>query len=182
MGAVVRPNWHERLTIGAFMGRKSLIVLYSVFLGSAGGCASAISPSNDGPPQGSPPNYRAIIAKNLIAKRSSPTGGFSPSNEIFYFRNREGIFQADIKIDHVEISDTIRMVQTNLYGWAWEACIRLNVNNSPVTYAVFISDGGIVDARAAVLTDNCGSDNYAPLDVRDARVVPANRAARKIGK
>ena len=97
-----------------------------------------------------------------------------------YFRDRGGIFPADKKLDQVEISDAIRMVQTSFYGWAWEACIRLNVNNSPATYAVFISDGVVVDARAAILTDNCGDGNYAPLEMRD-RTVPAKRTTRKIG-
>lgn len=169
------------------MGRKSLNILYAAFLLGSGGCASTFSPSSE-PPQGPTPNYRAIIAKSLIAKsefydRSSSTNiyGLLNPNQVFYFRDRGGIFQADKKIDHVEISDTIRMVQTNLYGWAWEVCIRLNLNNLPATYAVFISDGVVVDARAAILTDNCGNGNYAPLDIKDERRVPVQRAARKIG-
>ena len=170
------------------MGRRSLIVPYAaVLLGSGGGCTSTVPPLNDGSPQGPTPNYRAIIAKSLTAKTEfydrSELSSLDPfkQNQFVYFRDRGGIFPADKKLDHVEISDTIRMVQTNLYGWAWEACIRLNVNNSPATYAVFISDGVVVDARAAILPDNCGNGNYAPLDMRDERTVPAHRAARKIG-
>jgi hypothetical protein len=160
--------------IGAHMGRRSLIVLYAALL-AGGGCTSTVPPLNDGSPQGPAPNYRTIIAKSLTAKAELP--GSSPD----YFKDRGGIFPADKKLDHVEISDTIRMVQTNLYGWAWEACIRLNVNNSPATYAVFISDGVVVDARAAIRPDNCGDGNYAPLEIREERTVPAKRTTRKIG-
>jgi len=174
--------------VGAFMGRKLLNILYAAFLLiSIGGCAST-SLSSSEPPQGPTPNYRAIIAKSLIAKSEFDDRGGSTNiygllnpNQVFYFRERGGIFQANKKVEHVEISDTIRMVQTNLYGWAWEACIRLTLNNLPATYAVFISDGVVVDARAAIQTDNCGNGNYAPLDVRDERSAPVNRAARKTG-
>ena len=149
-------------------------MLYAALL-AGGGCTSIVPPLNDGSPQGPAPNYRTIIAKSLTAKTELP--GSSPD----YFRDRGGIFPADKKLDHIEISDTIRMVQTNLYGWAWEACIRLNVNTSPATYAVFISDRVVVDARAAIRADNCGDGNYAPLEIRDERTVPAKRTTRKIG-
>jgi len=161
------------------------MVLCGVLL-AAGGCTSTAPPLNDGSPQGTAPSYRTIIAKSLTAKTELdpsklPSPGSSPGSSRDYFKDRGGIFPADQKLDHVEISDTIRMVQTNLYGWAWEACIRLNVNNSPATYAVFISDGVVVDARVAILPDNCGDGNYAPLEMRDERTVPAKRTARKIG-
>jgi hypothetical protein len=168
--------------IGAFMGRRSLIVLYAAVLLAGGGCTSIVPPLNDGSPQGPTPNYRTIIAKSLTAKTELDRSKLSsPESSPDYFRDRGGIFPADKKLDHVEISETIRMVQTSLYGWAWEACIRLNVNNSPATYAVFISDGVVVDARAAILPDNCGDGNYAPLEMRDERTVPAKRTTRKIG-
>jgi hypothetical protein len=168
--------------IGAFMGRRSLIVLYAAVLLAGGGCTSIVPPLNDGSPQGPTPNYRTIIAKSLTAKTELDRSKLSsPESSPDYFRDRGGIFPADKKLDHVEISETISMVQTSLYGWAWEACIRLNVNNSPATYAVFISDGVVVDARAAILPDNCGDGNYAPLEMRDERTVPAKRTTRKIG-
>ena len=159
------------------MGRRSLIVLYVALLAD-GGCTSTVPPLNDGSPQGPAPNYRTIIAKSLTAKTELDSSNLSSPN---YFRDRGGIFLADKNLDHVEISDTIRMVQTSLYGWAWETCIRLNVNNSPATYAVFISEGVVVDARTAIPPDNCGDGNYAPLEMRDERTVPAKRTTRKIG-
>ena len=71
------------------------------------------------------------------------------------------------------------MVQTNFFGWAWETCIRLNVANSPATYAVFISDGRVVDARAANPTDNCEGGNYAPLEIKNERNSQVSRAPRR---
>jgi hypothetical protein len=158
------------------MGRKSLIVLCAaVLLGGGGGCVSTSSSSIDAPTPA--PNYRAIIAKNLKAKPGSgdPRDPSVPT----YFTDRGGIFREDKNIENAEVSDAIRMVQTNFLGWAWETCIRLNAANSPATYAVFISDGRVVDARAANPTDNCESGNYAPLEIRDERNSQVSRATRK---
>ncbi len=114
------------------------------------------------PPQGSPqqptPNYRAIIAKSLRVKDK-----FSDETGMSYFVSRGGIFAANAKIDHLEVADSIRMVPTNYYGWAWQTCIRLNLNGAPVTYAVFISEGHVVDARSAVAIDNCERAQYGGL-------------------
>ena len=162
--------------------RRAGLAVYSALLMGFGGCTSTPSPPNDGSPEGPMPNYRAIIAKSLKAKKEFYNPERNSSSEFSYFIDREGIFQPDKKIDHVEISDTIRKVQTNIYSWAWEACVRLNVNNSLATYAVFIIDERVVDARAANPTDNCEGGNYAPLDIRDERNNQVNRPARKTGK
>ena len=142
--------------------RAPLIAALAVF--AAGLCASgAAFAQAGGPPQGPPtaptPNYRAIIAKSLRVKDKFTV----ETTEIPYFTSRGGIFPATAKIDHVEAADTIRMVQTNFYGWAWQTCIRLNLNGKPVTYAVFISEGRVVDARSAIVVDKCERDHYAPL-------------------
>jgi hypothetical protein len=159
------------------MGRRSLIALGVAVLLSGGGCVSTSSSSIDVPPQAPTPNYRAIIAKSLKAKPDF----YDPRNPNMstYFTDRGGIFLENKNIENVQVSDAIRMVQTNFFGWAWETCIRLNVTNSPATYAVFISDGRVVDARAANPTDNCESGNYAPLEIRDERNSQVGRATRK---
>jgi len=160
---------------GALMKRKPLIVLYAVFLlGSGSGCTSTPS-SIDEPPSGLAPDYRAIIAKGLVAKTEpSPTGSAS------YFVDQAGIFLPDKRLDQIEISDAVRMVQTSRNGWVWQTCMRLNIDNKPGTYAVFIADGRAVNAWAANPIDNCEGANYAPLDVREYN--PVKRNARKIGK
>ena len=122
-----------------------------------------------GPPQGPPtaptPNYRAIIAKSLRVKEKFGAEG----ETIPFFTSRRGIFPVTAKIDHVEAAGTIRMVQTSYYGWAWQTCIRLNLNDKPSTYAVFISEGRVVDARSAVAIDKCEGEHYAPLAGAAAR-------------
>jgi hypothetical protein len=146
--------------------RAPLIVALAVF--AAGLCArpaafaQAANPPQR-PPQGAPtaptPNYRAIIAKGLRVKDINA----AEPESIPYFTSRGGIFPASAKIDHLEAADTIRMVQTNYFGWAWQTCIRLNLNGRPVTYAVFISEGRVVDARSAIVIDHCEREHYGPL-------------------
>jgi hypothetical protein len=142
--------------------RAPLIVALAVF--AAWLCASRAAFSQagglpQGPPHAPTPNYRAIIAKSLRVKDTNA----AESEEIPYFTSRGGIFSTAAKIDHVEAADTIRMVQTNYFGWAWQTCIRLNLNGKPVTYAVFISEGRVVDARSAIVIDNCEREHYGPL-------------------
>jgi len=160
---------------GALMKRKSLTLLYVAFLlGSGNGCTSA-PPLFAESPEGPAPNYQAIIARGLNAKTEPyPTGGAS------YFVDQAGLFLPDRRLDRIEISDTIRTVQANTYGWVWQTCMRLNVDNTPGMYAVFIDNGRAVNARAAILPDNCEGANYVPLDVREHTSVKEN--ARRIGK
>jgi hypothetical protein len=157
----------------ALLKHKSLVVLYAAFLlGSGSGCTS--TPSE--PPQEPAPNYQAIIAKGLIATTTEPY----PMAGASYFVDQTGIFLPDRRLDQIEISDTIRMVQTSRTGWAWQTCMRLNVDNMPGTYAVFIAYGHAVYSRAANWIDNCEAANYVPLNVREYNPVKQN--ARKIGK
>ena len=159
----------------SLMRRKSLIAVCAAFLsGSGGGCTST-SLSDDGPPQGPAPNYRAIIAKGLIEKTDP-----NPMTGASYFADQAGLFLPDKKLNQIEISDAVRMVQTNTNGWAWQTCMRLNVDNKPGTYAVFITDGRAVLARAENPTDHCEAGQYAPLDVREYN--PVKRDARRIRK
>ena len=124
------------------------------------GCGTSSAQLSANPPTQPTPNYRSIIAKSLKAKDE-----FKESSEsaITYFQTRGGIFSASAKLENVELSDSIRMVQTNYHGWAWQTCLRLNLNNRPVTYAVFISEGRVVDARSALAIDSCDTAHYTPL-------------------
>jgi len=159
----------------SLMRRKSLIVVCAAFLsGSGGGCTST-SLSEDGPPQEPAPNYRAIIAKGLIEKTDP-----NPMTGASYFADQAGLFLPDKKLNQIEISDAVRMVQTYTNGWAWQTCMRLSVDSNPGTYAVFIADGRAVLARAANPTDNCEAGQYAPLDVGQYNRV--KRGARTVRK
>ena len=151
---------------------RLLIALFAVFLLSSGGGCTVTS--FDGPPQGPAPNYRAIIAQGLIAKTEPyAMGGAS------YFVDGSGLFLPDKRLNNIEISDKIRIVQSITNGWVWQTCMRLHVNDQPRIFAVYIADGHAVNAREPNLTDNCDG-NYAPLEVREYHQV--KRDARRIGK
>lgn len=123
-----------------------------------GGVSSAQSSAN--PPTQPTPNYRAIIAKSLKAKDTVTVGGQSPAT---YFLDRGGIFGPDAKLDQVEVSDSVKMVQTMYNGWAWQTCLRLKLNGKPVTYAVFIAEGHVIDARSALAIDGCEKAQFVGL-------------------
>jgi hypothetical protein len=144
--------------LGRILGRAPFIVALAVFAAALCAHRGAYAQAG-GPPQSAAPNYRAIIAKSLHVKEKFAT----EPEAIPYFTSRRGIFPASAKLDHVEAADTIRMVQTNYFGWAWQTCIRLNLNGKPVTYAVFISDGRVVDARSAIVVDKCEREHFTPL-------------------
>lgn len=122
-------------------------------------CAAppALAQPSPGPPQQPTPNYRAIIARSLRVKDKYGQTGLE------HFTNRGGIFKDNARIEHVEIADSIHMVQTNFYGWAWQTCIRLDLNGSRAVYAVFIAGNSVVDARTAVAIDRCERSNFVPL-------------------
>ena len=140
--------------------RRPIAVSLALLCSVAGLCAAA-SAQSSGPPQGPTPKYKAIIAKSLRVKDKDNV----PESAVDYFKGRGGIFSAAARLDHVEIADTIRMVETNYYGWTWQTCLRLNVNGFAVTYAVFISENRVVDARSAVAIDNCDRAKYSALPV-----------------
>ena len=124
------------------------------------GCGVSFAQPGANPPTQPTPNYRAIIAKSLKAKDTVTAGVQSPAT---YFLDRGGIFGPDAKLDHVEVSDSIKMVQTMYNGWAWQTCLRLNLNGKPVTYAIFIADGHVIDARSALAIDGCEKAQYVAL-------------------
>ena len=106
------------------------------------------------------PDYRGIIARHLRAKKDI----FAENEGLMtYFKTRGGIFDSNAKIARVEVADSIERVQTAYHGWTWEACMRLDLNGQARTYAVFILDGNIVDARSAVAIDKCDGKSYSPL-------------------
>ncbi len=137
--------------------RKPATVSLAAVTLAAGLCVSA-SAQTGGPPQQPTPNYRAIIVKHLRAKDTGATQG-----GITYFAERGGIFGPKAEIDHLEIADSIKMVQTNYFGWAWQTCVRLNLNGAPATFAVFIAEGQVVDARSAIVPDNCDRATYRAM-------------------
>ena len=149
------PHDSHRLSSRTPSAKIALTVVVLLY-----GCVASAAQQSGTPPTQPTPNYRGIIAKNLKAKDEFKEGAES---SVTYFETRGGIFASKAKIDGVEVSDSIKMVQTMYHGWAWQTCLKANVNGAAVTYAVFISGNHLVDARSAIVVDNCDKAHYEPL-------------------
>ena len=48
-------------------------------------------------------------------------------------------------------------------GYSWFTCVRFQDRGHTRTYALFIKDNEVIDARYAVETDGCGTRTYSPF-------------------
>lgn len=117
------------------MVRRAALAMTLVLLP---GCSELARPSEATPP--APPAYVSLAANYLMTNlkdRASYTG--------------------------FEISP-LRWVDS-LKGSAWLACIHFQDHGHLRTYALFIQDNAVVDARYAVETDACASQTYTQFDL-----------------
>jgi hypothetical protein len=68
-----------------------------------------------------------------------------------------------LSFENFEISE-LRWVH-GLKGWSWLACVHFVDHGHLRTYALFIQNNAVIDARYAVQIDSCGSQSYTPFDV-----------------
>ena len=59
----------------------------------------------------------------------------------------------------------------------WFACVRTNIQERKVHYAVFMRDGKVTDRREAVVIDACPQEEFQPLPVVEATPAAAPAAA-----
>jgi hypothetical protein len=52
-----------------------------------------------------------------------------------------------------------------LTGFSWLVCVRFQDRGHQRAYALFFRDTTVLDARYAVISDNCGVQNYVPFDI-----------------
>ncbi len=57
-------------------------------------------------------------------------------------------------------------------GWSWLTCARFQDHGRQRTYALFIKDGAVTDARYAVQTDACDAQTYSPFDMTTGAIRP----------
>jgi hypothetical protein len=116
--------------------RRIALVLSLVVLP---GCSELAQPSQAAAPP-APPSYVSLAAKYLLAalKDRSSYSGF-------------------------EISG-LRWVDS-INGWAWLACVRFQDRGHLRSYAIFIQDNAVADARYAVETDRCEAQSYTQFDL-----------------
>ncbi len=114
------------------------VILTGLLAGLVAGC-SGLSAMNEIPTTGPDPALNKMVATYL--------------ND--HFKDRSAY-------DAFEISE-YRWVHTGR-GWNWLTCIRFQDHGHTRVYAVFVRET-VVDARYAVLTDDCSSPAYAPFDL-----------------
>ena len=117
--------------------RRTLLAL--VLLASPG-CTQIAQPSEAATPPAEEPAYASLAAKyfsSTMADRAS--------------------------FENFEISG-LRWVH-GLKGWSWLACVHFLDHGHVRTYALFMQNDAVIDARYAVQSDSCGSQSYTPFDV-----------------
>jgi hypothetical protein len=55
-------------------------------------------------------------------------------------------------------------------GWNWLTCVRYYDRGQRRTYVFFIDSGAVVASRYSVLSDQCGAQQYLPLDATTGTV------------
>jgi hypothetical protein len=102
-------------------------------------CSQIVLPSDNQSPGLQPP-YVSLAAKYMQATLKNPS-----------------------LYDGYEISG-LRWVDT-VKGWSWLACVRFDDHGHKRTYAIFIQNNTISDARYAVETDSCEAQSYTQFDL-----------------
>jgi hypothetical protein len=104
------------------------------------GCSELALPSEAAPPPSPPPGYVSLAAKYLLSAL------------------KDRAAYADFEISGLRWTDSIK-------GWTWLACIHFQDRGHLRSYAIFIQDNAVVDARYAVETDACEAQTYTPFDL-----------------
>ena len=91
-----------------------------------------------------------------------PVSGPDPSYRDAIAHRLKTAFKDYASYDAFEISDP-RWVHS-VHGWSWITCVRFVDHGRRRTYALFHKATGIIDARYAVLTDDCDTPPYAPFE------------------
>ncbi len=117
------------------------------------------------PPPELAPDYRAIVKRSLQQKKGrSEQPSAAPdlqSRQDRMVPGAGGAFANPSAFRKVEISGVRRVLHVT--GWAWLTCIRVHPQSGERTYAIFIADGQVVDARGGVVSDQCDRQTYQPL-------------------
>jgi hypothetical protein len=126
-------------------GRAALRLGFGIALLAMPGCSELASPSGVMPPSGAmppgtEPPYVSLAAKYLQSALTDQAA-----------------------YDGFEITG-VRWVHA-IHGWNFLTCVHFHDHGHLRTYALFIQDGVVVDARYAVETDACETQVYTPFDL-----------------
>jgi hypothetical protein len=103
------------------------------------GCSELAQPSEAAPPA-EQPAYVSLVAQYLQSS----------------LKDRSAY-------DAFEIS-ALRWVDANK-GWSWLACVHFHDHGVLRSYALFIQNNTVADARFAVETDSCDTQSYTQFDL-----------------
>jgi hypothetical protein len=103
------------------------------------GCSEMAHPSEAAAPPAQPP-YVSLAANYLLSAL------------------KDRAAYAGFEISALRWVDSIK-------GWAWLACVHFQDHGHLRSYAIFIQNNAVVDARYAVETDRCETQTYAPFDL-----------------
>jgi hypothetical protein len=103
------------------------------------GCSELAQPSEAAPPSAQPP-YVSLAASHL-----------------------QSVLKDRASYDSFEISG-LRWVDT-IKGRSWLACVHFKDHGHLRTYAIFIQNNAVIDARYAVETDACEAQTYTQFDL-----------------
>jgi hypothetical protein len=121
-----------------------------------GGCSSTFFFLPDAAePAPAPADYQQLVAKDLVTMK------------------------AQLGMGAMEIS-SVRPTRLAQPG-DWFACVRTNIKERKVHYAVFMRDGKVTDRREAVVIDGCPQQEFHPLPVVEAPPAAPARSAAPAG-
>jgi hypothetical protein len=134
---------------------RSLVLALAVTLG---GCSASELVQNlpaAPAPDLSQPNHRRVVADNIKAvfPKETPAG--------------------DVQISGIRLID-------HLKGPAWLTCVKIERQETPQFYAIFIQGEKIIDSRVALVIDQCYKDTYAPFDIASAATKPATKSGTPV--
>ena len=178
-----REYFRRRFCIVRISPLRRVLFSVAVSIAFAGLTSNSLQAASD-PSVQNPPNFRAVISRNLESSGQATT---EPDLEEEIYPPKTVIFPPDRRVTNVEISDIRRRTLTILYGWAWQTCIRATVcfwsqalqQSTPAagkacetqkTFAIFVTENRVIDARTALVADQCDRGNYVPLRIK--RPVP----------
>jgi hypothetical protein len=111
-----------------------------------------------------------------LEKEDAPAAGADAAYTKLVADYIKGTFKNHASYEAFEISGA-RWMHT-LHGWNSLTCVRFQDHGQQRTYAVFIKNGAVVDARYAVQTDACGAETYTPFETMTSGMRSPNPGAQ----
>jgi hypothetical protein len=114
----------------------------------------------------------ALLALPCCSELAAPSGVMTPTTEPPYVSLAATYLQSTLKeqasYDGFEISG-LRWVHA-IRGWSFLTCVHFHDHGHLRSYALFIQNNEVVDARYAVETDGCEAQSYTQFDLLSGKL------------